>query len=69
MSPADGGVHRCSKFKREELGERGGVMRLALVQTWHPGLLHAVAPSAVKKFVTGSGRADKGKMLLAVYMR
>lgn len=44
-------------------------MRLALVQTWHPDLLHAVAPPTVKKFVTGSGRADKGKMMLAVYMR
>ncbi|WP_330481350.1 hypothetical protein [Streptomyces sp. NBC_00724] len=44
-------------------------MRLALVQTWHPGLLHAVAPPSVKKFVTGSGRADKDKMMLAVYMR
>lgn len=44
-------------------------MRLALVQTWHPRLLHAVAPPSVKKFVTGSGRADKDKMMLAVYMR
>lgn len=58
-----------AKFKREEMGELGGVMRLALVQTWHPGLLHAVAPTSVKKYVTGSGRADKDKMLLAVYMR
>lgn len=44
-------------------------MRLALVQTWQPGLLFAVAPSSVKKFVTGSGVADKDKMLLAVYKR
>ncbi|MFF8283373.1 crossover junction endodeoxyribonuclease RuvC [Streptomyces albus] len=58
-----------AKFKREELGELGGVMRLALVQTWPLDLLHTVAPSSVKKFVTGSGRADKDKMLLAVYMR
>lgn len=58
-----------SKFRREELGELGGIMRLALVQTWQPGLLFAVAPSSVKKFVTGSGVADKDKMLLAVYKR
>ncbi|WP_371799171.1 hypothetical protein OG963_15380 [Streptomyces sp. NBC_01707] len=58
-----------AKFKREEMGELCGVLRLALVQTWHPGLLHAVAPPSVKKYVTGSGRADKDKMLLAVYMR
>lgn len=58
-----------SKFRREELGELGGVMRLALVQTFPPHLLRAVAPNAVKKYVTGSGRADKDKMMLAVYMR
>ncbi|MFF1693166.1 crossover junction endodeoxyribonuclease RuvC [Streptomyces sp. NPDC058257] len=58
-----------SKFRREELGELGGVMRLALVQTFPPHLLHAVAPTTVKKYVTGSGRADKDKMMLAVYMR
>ncbi|WNI17585.1 crossover junction endodeoxyribonuclease RuvC [Actinacidiphila sp. ITFR-21] len=58
-----------SKFRREELGELGGVMRLALVQVFPPHLLHAVAPTTVKKYVTGSGRADKDKMMLAVYMR
>lgn len=58
-----------SKFRREELGELGGVMRLALVQIYPPRLLHAVAPTTVKKYVTGSGRADKDKMMLAVYMR
>lgn len=58
-----------SKFRREELGELGGVMRLALVQTFPPHLLRAVAPTTVKKYVTGSGRADKDKMMLAVYMR
>ncbi|MGW1261150.1 hypothetical protein ACWD7Y_04215 [Streptomyces drozdowiczii] len=58
-----------SKWKREELGELGGIMRLALVQTWPPHLLHTVAPTSVKKYVTGSGRADKDKMLLSVYMR
>ncbi|MEU9050200.1 hypothetical protein AB0D37_07305 [Streptomyces sp. NPDC048384] len=58
-----------AKFKREELGELGGILRLALVQTWPPHLLHRVAPTSVKKFVTGSGVADKDKMLLAVYMR
>ncbi|MFE5853239.1 crossover junction endodeoxyribonuclease RuvC [Streptomyces sp. NPDC056500] len=58
-----------SKFHREELGELGGVLGLALVQTFPPRLLHTVAPSAVKKYATGSGRADKDKMLLAVYKR
>ncbi|MFD9815097.1 hypothetical protein [Streptomyces sp. NPDC059080] len=58
-----------AKFRREELGELGGIVRLALVQTWPPHLLHVVAPASVKKYATGSGRADKDKMLLAVYMR
>ncbi|MGW1180106.1 crossover junction endodeoxyribonuclease RuvC [Streptomyces drozdowiczii] len=58
-----------SKFRREELGELGGMMKLALVQVYPPHLLHAVAPTTVKKFVTGSGRADKDKMILAVYKR
>ncbi|MFC9505368.1 crossover junction endodeoxyribonuclease RuvC [Streptomyces sp. NPDC057002] len=56
-------------YRREELGELGGVMRLALIQVFPPHLLHAVAPATVKKFVTGSGRAEKEKILLSVYMR
>ncbi|MEV6310025.1 hypothetical protein AB0M10_15670 [Streptomyces sp. NPDC051840] len=58
-----------ARYRREELGELGGIMRLALVQVWQPGLLSTVAPTSVKKYVTGSGRADKDKILLAVYKR
>ncbi|MFE2539087.1 hypothetical protein [Actinacidiphila glaucinigra] len=61
-----------SKYKREELGELGGTLKLALAAQFPFHVerrIHAVAPPTVKKYVTGSGRADKDKMLLAVYMR
>ncbi|MFV0135458.1 crossover junction endodeoxyribonuclease RuvC [Streptomyces sp. HMX87] len=61
-----------SKYRREELGELGGMMKLALVAAF-PGHIerrvHAVAPASVKKFVTGSGQANKDKIMMAVYMR
>ena len=61
-----------AKFRREELGELGAMMKLALADVW-PGhverRIHAVAPATVKKFVTGSGRADKDKMMMAVFQR
>ncbi|MET7631721.1 hypothetical protein ABZS53_14895 [Streptomyces sp. NPDC005499] len=61
-----------AKFKREEMGELGGILKLALATQFPAHVarrIHAVAPPTVKKFVTGSGRADKDKMLLAVYKR
>lgn len=61
-----------ARFRREELGELGGMMKLALGSVFHEHIerrLHAVAPATVKKFVTGSGRADKDKMMMAVFKR
>jgi len=61
-----------AKYRREELGELGAMTKIALGEVFPDHMerrLHAVAPSTVKKFVTGSGRADKDKMMLAVYMR
>ncbi|MFH9731911.1 hypothetical protein [Streptomyces sp. NPDC017260] len=61
-----------SKFRREELGELGCAMKLALALILPHHVerrIHAVAPATVKKFVTGSGRADKDKMMMAVYKR
>ncbi|WP_329272033.1 hypothetical protein [Streptomyces sp. NBC_01451] len=61
-----------SKFRREELGELGCALKLALATQFPMHLerrIHAVAPTTAKKFVTGSGRADKDKIMLAVYMR
>jgi Holliday junction resolvasome RuvABC endonuclease subunit len=61
-----------AKFRREELGELGAAMKLALAEVFPDHVqrrIHAVAPATVKKYVTGSGRADKDKILLSVYMR
>lgn len=61
-----------ARFRREELGELGAALKFALALVF-PGhierRIHAVAPATVKKFVTGSGRADKDKIMMAVYKR
>ncbi|MEW1922301.1 hypothetical protein [Streptomyces sp. NPDC088360] len=58
-----------ASFRREELGELGAVLRLALADAITPHRTHIVAPSTVKKFATGSGRSSKDKMMLEVYKR
>jgi crossover junction endodeoxyribonuclease RuvC len=61
-----------SKYRREEMGELGAALKLALAHQFPMHVqrrMHAVAPPSVKKYVTGSGRADKDKMLLAVFKR
>jgi Holliday junction resolvasome RuvABC endonuclease subunit len=53
-----------SKNKREALGEWGGQVRLtAYRRGW---VLAIAAPNTVKKFVTGSGVAEKDKMMMEV---
>lgn len=46
-----------------DLGEVGGIVRLALYTAGVPFVV--VAPKSLKKFVTGSGEADKAKMRAA----
>jgi hypothetical protein len=61
-----------AKFRREELGELGAALKLALAEVFPDHVerrIHAVAPPTVKKFVTGSGSAQKDKIMMAVYMR
>ena len=48
-------------------GELGGVLRLALYDS--KVLFDVVAPPSVKKYCTGSGRADKNVILKEVYRR
>jgi hypothetical protein len=56
-------------FRREEMGELGAVLRLALINFFPKEDTYVVAPTTVKKFATGSGRSSKDKMMLEVYKR
>ncbi|MDP2647729.1 MAG: crossover junction endodeoxyribonuclease RuvC [Candidatus Yanofskybacteria bacterium] len=56
-----------SKFQGPALGEVGGVIRLALFEAGFK--IEVVAPSSLKKFVTGSGRADKPTMRQKIFKR
>src|SRR3990167_3594133 len=56
-----------SKFQGPALGEIGGVIRLALFEAGFK--IIAVAPTTLKKFVTGSGRADKPTMRQKIFKK
>lgn len=58
-----------SKFKREEMGELGALLRVALGKIYSPDLISVVAPGSVKKFATGSGHAKKDQVMLSVYKK
>lgn len=63
------GYAPASKFGREALGELGGVVRLALGATFPVYQVTVVAPTALKKFVTGSGNAGKDVVILHTYKK
>ena len=68
------GYSAASKFGREQAGELGAIVKLAVYDhfTAAPGGLRyptIVQPSTLKKFVTGSGAAKKNQMMLAVYKK
>jgi Holliday junction resolvasome RuvABC endonuclease subunit len=54
-----------AKLNREKLGELGGIVKLTsnLVFGTNPTV---IAPTALKQFVTGSGKADKEAMLAEI---
>ena len=56
-----------SKWGRELAGELCGLIKLILFK--HKQQLHIVAPTALKKFATGSGKGDKSQIMLAVYKK
>lgn len=58
-----------SKFGREVMGELGGILRLALVQTWPENIIQSVQPTSLKKFITGKGSATKDTVILAAYKK
>jgi Holliday junction resolvasome RuvABC endonuclease subunit len=58
--------------RRHAIGEGGGVTKLALYHLLGDGkrgFPTLVAPTALKKFVTGRGNAKKNEILLAVYRK
>ena len=68
------GYSAASKFGREQAGELGAMVKLAVYDHFvtKPGGLRyptIVQPSTLKKFVTGSGAAKKNQMMLAVYKK
>ncbi len=50
-----------------QLGELGGALRLQLY--WRDNPWIEIAPTALKKFATGKGNADKNQIMLQVYKR
>lgn len=60
------GYANAAKFGREQAGELGGVVKLAIKDVL--GLTPLVVPpTSLKKFVSGSGVAKKNTMLMQVY--
>lgn len=71
------GYSNASKFGREQAGELGAIVKLAIYDYFdrftdvygdlrYPTI---VQPATLKKFVTGNGGAKKNNMLLAVYKK
>jgi Holliday junction resolvasome RuvABC endonuclease subunit len=58
-----------AKYGREMAGELGAVVKLTVWEDIGPNRLWVIAPSALKKFVTGKGSGPKNTMLLHVYKR
>jgi len=50
-----------AKFRAHQIGELGGVIRLALDENYIPFTI--IAPTVLKKFVTGKGNAPKSLVL------
>lgn len=49
-----------------DLGELGGILKLAVAEN-HPSIgIYVIPPKTLKKFFTGSGNADKDRMKLAL---
>lgn len=56
-----------SKWQTHQMGELGGVIRLAV---WNNGAkLWVIPPTTLKKFATGKGNASKPDMAVAAYKR
>lgn len=65
------GYANGAKFGREQAGELGGRVKQVLHDTLpgDVGYPTIVAPTALKKYITGKGAAKKNEILLAVYRK
>ena len=65
------GYARNSKFRREEAGELGATVKLTLSAAFSKPVSYPtiVAPTQLKYFVTGNGKAAKDDMKLGVHMK
>lgn len=65
------GYANGARFHREALGELGGIVRLAAHDVLSDicGEILIVQPTALKKYATGKGTAQKSDMKLAVYKK
>jgi Holliday junction resolvasome RuvABC endonuclease subunit len=67
------GYSAASKFGREQAGELGAIVKLAIREHFDPddptGYPTIIQPTSVKKFTTGSGATKKSGMMLAVYKK
>lgn len=59
------GYAHGAKFNREKLGELGGIVKVAVYDVFKKDAL-IVAPTVLKKFVTGKGTASKDDMVASV---
>ncbi|MNL18225.1 Crossover junction endodeoxyribonuclease RuvC [compost metagenome] len=51
------------KYSREQMGEVGGVVRLAIFRTGYEGRMLVVPPNTLKRFATGNQKATKAEMV------
>lgn len=62
------GYAHGAKFNREKLGELGGIVKLAVYDVFKKDPV-VVAPTVLKKFVTGKGTASKEEMVRAANIK
>jgi Holliday junction resolvasome RuvABC endonuclease subunit len=54
-----------TQYSREQMGEVGGVVRLAIFRAGYEGRMLVVPPSTLKRFATGNPSAKKPEMIAA----
>lgn len=58
-----------SKFRREQMGEVGGVVRLAILRAGYEERHLVIPPSTLKRFATGNPSAKKSEVIAAAHAK